>query len=140
MKKILSISIIILVLLISCFLIYNHNVKQHYVDIQKKRIELFLKYNLEDFNLKKVTITKTYKSPTGSYAVDGYLNSDDSLAFTAYFSSSSNYQFDGQITFTDKLDKYTLQSDKPINIDTIFNKKNIDKKHYEAKPPMFISL
>ncbi|MFU0761254.1 DUF1433 domain-containing protein [Staphylococcus pasteuri] len=140
MKKILAISTIILVLLVSCFLIYNHNVKQHYVDVQKKRIELYLNYNLKGFNFKHITITKTYSNPMGANIIKGYINSDKSLYFTASIFSDTEYQFDGDIFLTEKLDSYFLKEDKSTNTNDIIKQKHLDKKDYEAKPPMFFAL
>lgn len=140
MKKLLIIFIVILTLLFGGFMLHNHNTKKHYIDVQKKRIELYLNYNLKGFNFKHITITKTYSNPMGANIIKGYINSDKSLYFTASIFSDTEYQFDGDISLTEKLDSYFFKEDKSTNTNDIVKQKHLDKKHYEAKSPMFFAL
>ncbi|WP_139844065.1 hypothetical protein A5821_002529 [Enterococcus sp. 7F3_DIV0205] len=55
---------------------YSYN---DYMNKQKKRIELFFKYNYN--NIDSITFTETKKTPMGSLDFYGYFNSDKSNRF-----------------------------------------------------------
>ena len=132
MKKILSISIIILVLLVSCFLIYNHNVKQHYVDAQKKRIELFFQKNLKEYHSLKITGTE--KNPMGDYIIRGYVNNNKKLEFEVMMSSDTDYQFEDTITSSKELDTlYKDHKHKKIFPNQIIKEKHLEKKKLRSQ-------
>lgn len=53
-KKIIFIISLIIALLISTGYLINKNKKDHYIEIQEKRIDLYFKYNLNHYSSMKV--------------------------------------------------------------------------------------
>ena len=47
--------------------------RQHYIDIQK-RIELFFKENIN--NYQSIKVTDIGKTPMGDYSIKGYINNN----------------------------------------------------------------
>ena len=58
-------SIIIVSLIIGGFYMLHENKRNYYLDIQKKRIDLFFNENVNHY--KHFTIVKTEKNPMGDY-------------------------------------------------------------------------
>ncbi|WP_145456186.1 DUF1433 domain-containing protein, partial [Staphylococcus epidermidis] len=75
----------------------HENKRDYYLDIQKKRIDLFFEENLD--NYKTLKITETGKTPLGNYTIKGYINNNKKLDFLATLSSDSNYQFEDTISY-----------------------------------------
>ncbi len=46
--------------------------KDHYIETQEKRIDLYFKYNLKNYHSMKVTSFK--KNPMGGYFIKGFVN------------------------------------------------------------------
>ncbi|CPO01504.1 lipoprotein%2C putative [Staphylococcus aureus] len=68
-KYILIIVVVIIIgLLVVACVIHKHK-KDHYIETQEKRIDLYFKYNLNHYSSMKVTSFK--KTPMGGYIVDG---------------------------------------------------------------------
>ncbi|MBE7347671.1 DUF1433 domain-containing protein, partial [Staphylococcus epidermidis] len=65
---------IILTLIIGGFYILHENKRDYYLDIQKKRIDLFFNENVNHY--KHFTIVKTEKNPMGDYLIKGYVNNN----------------------------------------------------------------
>ncbi|GGC95746.1 DUF1433 domain-containing protein [Enterococcus wangshanyuanii] len=68
------------------------------MDVQKKRIEKYIKYNYEDINI--ITFTDSKRVPTGGTYIHGYVNNDKKLSFTAWltpevFQGQFSYDLDG---------------------------------------------
>lgn len=54
---------------------------QHIIKEEKPRIEKYLKYNYK--NVKEVKITKVDQTPMGTIYLDGYINQNKELDFSA---------------------------------------------------------
>ncbi|MCI2934699.1 DUF1433 domain-containing protein [Staphylococcus haemolyticus] len=135
-KIFVLISIIVLLLVVGLYLSHK-NKKDTYITTQKKRIDLYFKHNLKNYQTMKINNFK--KSPMKGYFIDGYINDDKTLEFEAYISSADNHQFTGDIGYdTDgvgKLFKEKNAKDK-LTPNDIIKKENLNKNDYEADPPL----
>ncbi|MCG1103813.1 DUF1433 domain-containing protein [Staphylococcus epidermidis] len=115
----------------------NKNKKVTYITTQEKRIDLYFKHNLKNYQTMKINNFK--KSPMKGYFIDGYINDDKTLEFEAYISSADNHQFTGDVGYdTDgvgKLFKEKNAKDK-LTPNDIIKKENLNKKDYKADPPL----
>ncbi|HGO3730256.1 TPA: DUF1433 domain-containing protein, partial [Staphylococcus aureus] len=81
-KYILIIVVVIIIgLLVVACVIHKHR-KDHYIETQEKRIDLYFKYNLKNYHGLK--ITKFQKGPMGSYSAKGYINNNKKYEFQAF--------------------------------------------------------
>ncbi|MEX2948430.1 DUF1433 domain-containing protein [Staphylococcus warneri] len=142
MKKkglIICTSLIIVTLIIFIGYRMHINKKEHYIQTQEKRIDLYFKHNLKDYHSMHVTSFK--KSPMNGYFVHGYINSNKKYKFQILISAADHSQFTGDVGgYDDKtLGKFFI-SDNPKKIltpDEIIKKEHLDKDKYEADPPAF---
>lgn len=74
MKKnyIIVIVVAILILLIVIAYAFHKSKKEHYIETQEKRIDLYFKHNLKNYHSMKVTSFK--KNPMGGYFIKGFVN------------------------------------------------------------------
>lgn len=110
-KSIISFSMIILIIGGSLiFMNYQEkkNDKAQYFTEQENRVEKFLSYNIPEY--KSVRFTKRYFTPMGIAHVDGYINSDKKLSFSASVSPNTN-NFEKAIIVTEEFEQL-------MNIDT----------------------
>ena len=131
--------LIIFVFMVVCGYIAHKNKKEHYIQTQEKRIDLYFKHNLKDYHSMHVTSFK--KSPMNGYFVHGYINSNKKYKFQILISAADHSQFTGDVGgYDDKtLGKFFI-SDNPKKIltpDEIIKKEHLDKDKYEAEPPVF---
>lgn len=96
--------LIILSIIIVC--IGGINIKQHIENkeieevILKRelpRVEKYIKYNFK--NIEKFTLESFEKNPMGSYFLDGYINDDTELFFSAIVGD----KFEGDTAYSPKL-------------------------------------
>ncbi len=130
--------LIIFVFMVVCGYISHKNKKEHYIQTQEKRIDLYFKYNLKDYHSMHVTSFK--KNPMGGYFIKGYINNDKNYDFDATIFSSHSTQFKGDIGYDDKTLGKLFISDDPKNDlspNEIIKKEHLDKDKYEAEPPAF---
>ena len=126
---------IILTLIIGGFYILHENKRDYYLDIQKKRIDLFFEENLD--NYKTLKITKTGKTPMGSYIIEGYINNDKSLYFSATLNKADNYQFEDTIGYSKKVGAmYKPPRSHKKFPSQIIKDKNLNENEYTADPPL----
>ena len=126
---------IILTLIIGVFYILHENKRDYYLDIQKKRIDLFFNENVNHY--KHFTIVKTEKNPMGSYLIKGYVNNNKELYFTATMNETSDYQFDNQMSMSENLSNmFKTQNDLDKFPSQIIKEKKLNEKDYEADPPI----
>ncbi|MCG2025480.1 DUF1433 domain-containing protein [Staphylococcus epidermidis] len=126
---------IILTLIIGGFYILHENKRDYYLDIQKKRIDLFFNENVNHY--KHFTIVKTEKNPMGDYLIKGYVNNNKKLYFTATMNETSDYQFDNQMSMSENLSNmFKTQNDLDKFPSQIIKEKNLNEKDYEADPPL----
>ncbi|HDF7964685.1 TPA: DUF1433 domain-containing protein [Staphylococcus aureus] len=137
-KKIIFIISLIIALLISTGYLINKNKKDHYIEIQEKRIDLYFKYNLNNYHSMKVTSFK--KTPMGGYIVDGYVNHNKNYDFKVLISATDNHQFEDSIGYDDKtFGKLFKEKDHKNELKStdIIKKEHLDKSEYEAESPLF---
>ncbi|OFR25925.1 DUF1433 domain-containing protein [Staphylococcus sp. HMSC065D05] len=128
-------SIIIVSLIIGGFYMLHENKRNYYLDIQKKRIDLFFNENVNHY--KHFTIVKTEKNPMGDYLIKGYVNNNKELYFTATMNETSDYQFDNQMSMSENLSNmFKTQNDLDKFPSQIIKEKNLNEKDYEADPPL----
>ncbi|UXV48253.1 DUF1433 domain-containing protein [Staphylococcus aureus] len=140
MKKnyIFVIVVAILILLIVIAYTFHKSKKEHYIETQEKRIDLYFKYNLN--NYKKMEVTDFHKTPMGGYFIVGYINDDKKYKFQASIDPGSDNQYQKDIGYhEDKLGKLFKEKDPKykLSVDEIIEKEHLDKNEYEAEPPLF---
>ncbi len=137
-KYILILLIVILIGMLVIVYAYNKKSKDHYIEIQEKRIDLYFKYNLNNYHSMKVTSFK--KTPMGGYIVDGYVNHNKNYDFKVLISATDNHQFEDSIGYDDKtFGKLFKEKDHKNELKStdIIKKEHLDKSEYEAEPPLF---
>ena len=87
--------------------------EQKYYNEQKERIELFMKYNVKGY--RTIHFTAIEKNPMDGYDIDGYINNDKDLSFSVGIRSLDDFQFDGDIACSDKLDELFINNPKPVS-------------------------
>ena len=87
--------------------------EQQYYNEQKERIILYMKYNVKNF--KNIEFIEMKKNPMDGYDIDGYINNDKDLSFSVGIRSLDDFQFDGDIACSDKLDKLFIKNPKPVS-------------------------
>ncbi|HHO5482291.1 TPA: DUF1433 domain-containing protein, partial [Staphylococcus aureus] len=105
---------------------------------QEKRIDLYFKYNLNNYHSMKITSFK--KTPMGGYIVDGYVNHNKNYDFKVLISATDNHQFEDSIGYDDKtFGKLFKEKDHKNELKStdIIKKEHLDKSDYEADPPLF---
>ncbi|MBI5972102.1 DUF1433 domain-containing protein [Staphylococcus caledonicus] len=119
-KKIILVFIILLSLVVIIGCVYfkmkydeKKAKEQQYYDEQKERIELFMKYNVKGY--KTIHFTKIERNPMDGYDIEGYINNDKDIAFTAGTRFRENFQFDGDITSSAKLEEMYIKKIKSVS-------------------------
>ncbi|HDF1503296.1 TPA: DUF1433 domain-containing protein [Staphylococcus aureus] len=139
MKKYIKLLIIVI---ITCLIIVGYllhkNKKEHYIETQEKRIDLYFKYNLNNYHSMKVTSFK--KNPMGGYFIKGFVNNKKNYKFDAVIFSDTNKQFKGDLGYKEdeigELFREKNANDR-LTVDEIIEKEHLDKSEYEAEPPLF---
>ncbi|EHO91899.1 PF07252 family protein [Staphylococcus aureus subsp. aureus 21252] len=112
--------------------------KEHYIETQEKRIDLYFKYNLNNYHSMKVTSFK--KNPMGGYFIKGFVNNKKNYKFDAVIISDTNKQFKGDLDYKEdeigELFREKNANDR-LTVDEIIEKEHLDKSEYEAEPPLF---
>ncbi|MGX0910251.1 DUF1433 domain-containing protein [Staphylococcus caprae] len=137
-KKIILLIFIAAIICLTIGYILHKNKKENYIETQEKRINLYFKYNLKNYNSMHVTAFR--KNPTGAYFVSGYINKNKKYHFKAQISTVDNLQFKGDFIYNPKTFGKLLKNEEghdSINTDEIIKKKHLDKTKYEAYPPAF---
>ncbi|WP_072368929.1 DUF1433 domain-containing protein [Staphylococcus argenteus] len=138
-KYILIIVVVIIISLVVTVYAYNKQVKDHYIETQEKRIDLYFKYNLNNYHGLK--ITKFQKGPMGSYSAKGYINNNKKYEFQAFIGlGDDKNQFNGDFEYNqEKIGELLKKKDAKdqLTVDEIIEKEHLDKNEYEAEPPLF---
>ncbi|HCD1988274.1 TPA: DUF1433 domain-containing protein [Staphylococcus aureus] len=137
-KYILIIVVVIIIGLVVIAYAHNKQIKDHYIETQEKRIDLFFKYNLNHYRSMKVTSFK--KNPMGGYFIKGFVNNKKNYKFDAVIFSDTNKQFKGDLGYKeDKIGELFREKDAKdrLNVDEIIEKEHLDKSDYVAEPPLF---
>lgn len=139
MKKYIKLLIIVIItcLIIVGYLLHKSK-KEHYIETQDKRIDLYFKYNLNNYHSMKVTSFK--KNPMGGYFIKGFVNNKKNYKFDAVIFSDTNKQFKGDLGYKEdeigELFREKNANDR-LTVDEIIEKEHLDKSEYEAEPPLF---
>ncbi|WP_399659328.1 DUF1433 domain-containing protein [Staphylococcus aureus] len=139
MKKYIKLLIIVIItcLIILGYLLHKSK-KEHYIETQEKRIDLYFKYNLNNYHSMKVTSFK--KNPMGGYFIKGFVNNKKNYKFDAVIFSDTNKQFKGDLGYKEdeigELFREKNANDR-LTVDEIIEKEHLDKSEYEAEPPLF---
>ncbi|HDX5381473.1 TPA: DUF1433 domain-containing protein [Staphylococcus aureus] len=139
MKKYIELLIIVIItcLIIVGYLLHKSK-KEHYIETQEKRIDLYFKYNLNNYHSMKVTSFK--KNPMGGYFIKGFVNNKKNYKFDAVIFSDTNKQFKGDLGYKEdeigELFREKNANDR-LTVDEIIEKEHLDKSEYEAEPPLF---
>lgn len=139
MKKYIKLLIIVIItcLIIVGYLLHKSK-KEHYIETQEKRIDLYFKYNLNNYHSMKVTRFK--KNPMGGYFIKGFVNNKKNYKFDAVIFSDTNKQFKGDLGYKEdeigELFREKNANDR-LTVDEIIEKEHLDKSEYEAEPPLF---
>lgn len=139
MKKYIKLLIIVIItcLIIVGYLLHKSK-KEHYIETQEKRIDLYFKYNLNNYHSMKVTSLK--KNPMGGYFIKGFVNNKKNYKFDAVIFSDTNKQFKGDLGYKEdeigELFREKNANDR-LTVDEIIEKEHLDKSEYEAEPPLF---
>ncbi|HDD3085770.1 TPA: DUF1433 domain-containing protein [Staphylococcus aureus] len=139
MKKYIKLLIIVIItcLIIVGYLLHKSK-KEHYIETQEKRIDLYFKYNLNNYHSMKVTSFK--KNPMGDYFIKGFVNNKKNYKFDAVIFSDTNKQFKGDLGYKEdeigELFREKNANDR-LTVDEIIEKEHLDKSEYEAEPPLF---
>ncbi|HDA2604395.1 TPA: DUF1433 domain-containing protein [Staphylococcus aureus] len=137
-KYILILVSVILIGMIVIAYVHNKQKKDHYIETQEKRIDLYFKYNLNNYHSMKVTSFK--KNPMGGYFIKGFVNNKKNYKFDAVIFSDTNKQFKGDLGYKeDKIGELLKEKDAKdqLTVDEIIEKEHLDKNEYEAEPPLF---
>ncbi|HCU7559217.1 TPA: DUF1433 domain-containing protein, partial [Staphylococcus aureus] len=138
MKKYIKLLIIVIItcLIIVGYLLHKSK-KEHYIETQEKRIDLYFKYNLNNYHSMKVTSFK--KNPMGGYFIKGFVNNKKNYKFDAVIFSDTNKQFKGDLGYKEdeigELFREKNANDR-LTVDEIIEKEHLDKSEYEAEPPL----
>ncbi|HGZ9500110.1 TPA: DUF1433 domain-containing protein [Staphylococcus aureus] len=140
MKKRYVFVVVVAILIGLIVIAYAHNkqIKAHYIKTQEKRIDLYFKYNLNNYSSMKVTSFK--KNPMGGYFIKGFVNNKNNYKFDAVIFSDTNKQFKGDLGYKeDKIGELFREKDAKdrLNVDEIIEKEHLDKSDYVAEPPLF---
>lgn len=139
MKKYIKLLIIVIItcLIIVGYLLHKSK-KEHYIETQEKRIDLYFKYNLNNYHSMKVTSFK--KNPMGGYFIKDFVNNKKNYKFDAVIFSDTNKQFKGDLGYKEdeigELFREKNANDR-LTVDEIIEKEHLDKSEYEAEPPLF---
>lgn len=139
MKKYIKLLIIVIItcLIIVGYLLHKSK-KEYYIETQEKRIDLYFKYNLNNYHSMKVTSFK--KNPMGGYFIKGFVNNKKNYKFDAVIFSDTNKQFKGDLGYKEdeigELFREKNANDR-LTVDEIIEKEHLDKSEYEAEPPLF---
>ncbi|HCC5685133.1 DUF1433 domain-containing protein [Staphylococcus aureus] len=137
-KYILILVSVILIGMIVIAYVHNKQKKDHYIETQEKWIDLYFKYNLNNYHSMKVTSFK--KNPMGGYFIKGFVNNKKNYKFDAVIFSDTNKQFKGDLGYKeDKIGELLKEKDAKdqLTVDEIIEKEHLDKNEYEAEPPLF---
>ncbi|MBZ5367460.1 DUF1433 domain-containing protein [Staphylococcus aureus] len=139
MKKYIKLLIIVIItcLIIVGYLLHKSK-KEHYIETQEKRIDLYFKYNLNNYHSMKVTSFK--KNPMGGYFIKGFVNNKKNYKFDAVIFSDTNKQFKGDLGYKEdeigELFREKNANDR-LTVDEIIENEHLVKSDYEAEPPLF---
>ncbi|MCU5242987.1 DUF1433 domain-containing protein [Bacillus cereus] len=88
---------------------------------QETRIEKYIRYNIKD--VQSITFTKHEVNPMGVPSVDGYINNDKELNFSASISTTKN--FEDKLSRSGKLGELVKKPAKSVS--------EIEKEEKEKK-------
>ncbi|WP_415918580.1 DUF1433 domain-containing protein [Staphylococcus warneri] len=87
--------------------------EEQYYNEQKERIELFMKHNVKGY--KSIHFTNIESNPMDGYEINGYINNDKDISFSAGVRSTEQFQFDGDISSSSKLEEMYIKNVKSVS-------------------------
>ncbi|MHD0398040.1 DUF1433 domain-containing protein [Staphylococcus simulans] len=90
----------------------KHDEEQAYFNVQKKRVTLYMKYNLKEY--KSITFTKTGTGPMGTKILEGYVNGNKNMDFFASAYYDNNFDFTGDISSSGELSEAFKRPKKTV--------------------------
>ncbi len=108
----------------------KHDEKEKFYNEQKERITLYLKYNIKNF--KSVEFTSIESDPMGGYAINGYINNNKDLSFTASTYADQNNQFEADYSSTSGFQEMMPENPKSVS--------EIQKEQKEHKKIVFYNV
>lgn len=72
-----------------------------------------MKHNVKKY--KTIHFSKIEKNPMDGYDISGYVNNDKDNSFTAGVRSTENFQFEGDITSSAKLEEKYIKNIKSVS-------------------------
>ena len=117
--------IFISIILISggVYLKMKHDQKQKYYDEQKKRIIIYMKYNVKGY--KEINFEEQKENPLDGFVITGYINNDKTNTFSAHMWSKDDYQFEYLSTYSGYIAKNMPENPKSVSE---IKKNNLIKK------------
>ncbi|MED1011913.1 DUF1433 domain-containing protein [Bacillus mycoides] len=95
--------------------------EEQFWKVQEARVEKYIRYNIKD--VQSITFTKHEVNPMGVPSVDGYINNDKELNFSASISTTKN--FEDKLSRSGKLGKLVKKPEKSVS--------EIEKEEKEKK-------
>ncbi|MES9694967.1 hypothetical protein CN639_20295 [Bacillus toyonensis] len=125
MKKVMILVVSVVVLIAGGYLGMEYLQKKEQEGLfwkqQETRIEKYIRYNIKD--VQSITFTKYEVNPMGVPSVDGYINNDKELNFSASISTTKN--FEDKLSRSGKLGELVKKPEKSVS--------EIEKEEKEKK-------
>ncbi|PZK01020.1 hypothetical protein C7Q99_13695, partial [Staphylococcus aureus] len=129
MKKYIKLLIIVIItcLIIVGYLLHKSK-KEHYIETQEKLIDMYFKYNLNNYHSMKVKSIK--KNPMVGYFIKHFVNNKNNYKYVAVIFSATDKQVKGE--FGDKEEEIgelirEKNANERITGVEIIGKRNMDK-------------
>ncbi|HII1096241.1 TPA: DUF1433 domain-containing protein [Staphylococcus aureus] len=113
MKIKVLVTVILIIIVLAIYLKIGHDEKEQYYNEQKERITIYMKHNVKGY--KNISFTNFKENPMDGYSISGYINNDKKLSFTAGIRSIDDFQFDTDISYTDKLGRKFIENPKSVS-------------------------
>ncbi|MBK5347332.1 MULTISPECIES: DUF1433 domain-containing protein [Bacillus] len=85
--------------------------EEQFWKVQEARVEKYIRYNIKD--VQSITFTKHEVNPMGVPSVDGYINNDKELNFSASISTTKN--FEDKLSRSGKLGEFVKKPEKSVS-------------------------
>ncbi|PHA96477.1 hypothetical protein COE79_27000 [Bacillus toyonensis] len=115
MKKVIILVVSAIVLIAGGYFTMEYlkqkEIEEKFWKTQETRVEKYIHYNIKD--VKSITFTKKDVSPMGVPSVEGYINNDKELNFTASISTTKN--FEDKLSRSGKLGELVKKPEKSVS-------------------------
>ncbi|MBY7136991.1 DUF1433 domain-containing protein [Bacillus sp. 12RED03] len=115
MKKVIILVVSAIVLIAGGYFTMEYlkqkEIEEKFWKTQETRVEKYIHYNIKD--VKSITFTKKDVSPMGVPSVEGYINNDKELNFSASISTTKN--FEDKLSRSGKLGELVKKPEKSVS-------------------------